>query len=270
VRICPLHHEPGSHRWAERPRGNAHLADGLEAELDKASARVVATTAPFRPGLGLALEEVVAPQPLQQLVLVRAKARRVHARKLAQREGPAVEARAEGDRALGRIERDRPNARIPKRLDHPVELCELLDECMVQLRARQLQLQEAAVELVEHDDGHDALDERLAKHARGVRGRPLDSIDHHQRAVCHAQCRRDLGRGLDLARGADHADEEGAAVALRGKRESLSDEIVERQARRSRDRDLARLLVRPRVHQANIRVCLGRHDEASGRQERIR
>mmetsp|Transcript_25409 Transcript_25409/g.43424 ORF Transcript_25409/g.43424 Transcript_25409/m.43424 type:complete len:875 (-) Transcript_25409:33-2657(-) len=185
------------------------LGDGREAEHAvralEAGRRLVGVELPL---LLLGGEVVVAPQALHHLVHVGTKLLRVHAGELGEREGPAVQACREGDGALGRVDHAVAEGVVVVRRDEDVDVLDVLDEGGVHVLRRLLELEEGAVELVDRDDGLDALAKGLAQHGLGLHAHALDAVDDHERAVGHAERGRHLGGEVNVTGRVDQVDQE--------------------------------------------------------------
>jgi hypothetical protein len=114
-----------------------------------------------------------------------------------------------------------------------------------------LELKEAAVHLVDDQDGLDPLGEGLAEHGLGLDADALDAVDDDEGAVGDAERGRDLGREVDVPGRVDEVDEVRRGAAAETRRAHL---VVEGDAR-GLDGDAALGLVRARV----------RHPHAAGR-----
>lgn len=161
------------------------------------------------PLLGLAVEEVLAPQPVHQLDDVDLEPLRVHLGELLEREGPAVQAGAETDRALARIDLGNTHKPPSKKTNAPRSAADALNypdfahgaavvrvggdddvdvlndalEGLVELLGVELELEERPVHLVHEQDGLDALGDRLTQHGLGLDAHTWGAPDQTVRRV---------------------------------------------------------------------------------------
>lgn len=76
--------------------------------------------------------------------------------------------------------------------DDDVDVLNGLDKALVGLLWGEHELRDAAIDLVQHENGADALTNGLAQHRLGLHAHTLDTVDDDEGAVSHAQGGSDL------------------------------------------------------------------------------
>ena len=94
---------------------------------------------------------------------------------------------------------------------------------LVHLLGLELELEVAAVQLVDGEDRLDALGQRLAEHGLGLHADTLDAVDNYQGTVGDPESGGDLGREVDVARRVNQVDEELSAVSVNRKDATVVD-----------------------------------------------
>mmetsp|Transcript_63104 Transcript_63104/g.148643 ORF Transcript_63104/g.148643 Transcript_63104/m.148643 type:complete len:375 (+) Transcript_63104:1838-2962(+) len=181
-----------------------HLGQRRQDELVERSVLRLAGGRPLLVGT----EVVVAPELLAHLLFRNAELFGVHAGKLWDGEGPAVEASGEAHGSVLRADLKVSHGTILVGGDDDVDLVDVLTEGLVEGFLVKLQLQEATVELV---DGHDRLDpvcQRLPQHSLRLNAHSFDAIDDHQCPVGDAERGGDLRREVDVPRRVDEVHKE--------------------------------------------------------------
>jgi len=133
-----------------------------------------------------------------------------------------VEARAERDGAGLGVDLDVAEDLLVVGRDDDVDRLDRAGERLVQVLLLDLQLEERAVDLVDDDDGLDALAEGLAKDGLGLDADTVDRVDDDEGTVGDTEGGRDLGREVDVTRRVDQVDEEVVACEEEGDRVSLA------------------------------------------------
>ena len=132
----------------------------------------------------------------------------VHLGKALERKGPLVQARAEADLTLDGLERDVAEELVVVRRDDDVHVLDRLDEAAVGLLGGQLELHDAAVQLVEEKNGANALADGLPQHRLRLHADAFDTVDDDEGAVRHTERGGHLRREVNVARGVDQVDKE--------------------------------------------------------------
>lgn len=169
-----------------------------------------------RPLLRLGVEVVVAPELGHQLVLGHAKLLGVAGGELTEREGPAVEARAERNRAGLGVDLDVAERLLVVGRDDDVDRLDRAGERLVEVLLLDLELEESTVDLVDDNDGLDALAKGLAKDSLGLNADTVNGVDDDEGTVGDTEGGRDLGREVDVTRRVDQVDEEVVACRTVG------------------------------------------------------
>jgi len=126
-------------------------------------------------------------------------------------------------------------------------------EVGIGLLSVQLQLQEAAVHLVDGQDGLDAFTQGLAQHRLGLHAHSLHAVYHHQGSVCDTQRGCDLGGEIDVAGRVDEVHQVVVAVTQAGvPLDVLVGELEVQRDAGGLDGDATVLLILPRVRQPRI------------------
>ncbi|EPY30887.1 elongation factor 2 [Strigomonas culicis] len=250
--------------------GVEDLVHGVQAELAEGAANAVAIGVGLLldPLLVLRIEEVVTPQALAHLHLIHAELRRVHVREAGQREGPGLETRADRHGALIRGHLQVTHAGVVVRRNHDVHVLQRLDEALVRLLGVQLELEDSAVDLVDEDDGADALRQRLAQHRLRLHAHALHTVHHHQRTVRHTEGGSHLGAEVNVPGGVDQVDQKPALVVIQLLDHLLGHVVVQGNGGRL-DRDTAGNLIRARIHQALVTRLLHLNN-TGGADKRVR
>jgi len=190
--------------------GVEDLEDGIQDERVEGTLNGLAVSVNVlgRPLLGCRVEEVVTPELGHHLLLVDTELLGVACSKLAEGEGPAVETRAEGDGTLLGVDLDITKGGIVVCSDNDVDGLDGTQEGLVKLLLCDLELEKRAINLVDDDDGLDALGKSLAQDGLGLDADTFNTIDDNESTIGDTKCGRDLGREIDVSRAVDEVDEE--------------------------------------------------------------
>ena len=148
------------------------------------------------------------PETLHHLVAVNTKLLGVPRRELADGEGPAVETGAESDGALVGVDLDITKGLVKVGRDDDVDRLDGTGEGLVQILLGDLELEKSTIDLVDDDDGLDALTESLAEHSLGLDAHTLDSVDDDESTIGDTESSSDLGREINVTGRVDQVDKE--------------------------------------------------------------
>mmetsp|Transcript_8322 Transcript_8322/g.23902 ORF Transcript_8322/g.23902 Transcript_8322/m.23902 type:complete len:244 (-) Transcript_8322:252-983(-) len=191
------------------------LADGLDDESAEGTGkRGVATFRLWHSGpcLGLRVEEVVAPQIFQHLVLSYAQLRSVDVREALQGEPPATTAAPKGDGAPLRRQLGVAQQGICVCRGDDIHGLDGQAQAAVYLLRSHLRLQDATIELVEEQARLHPLRQRLTQDCLRPHGAALDAVHDNDRAIGDPERGGDLPGLTETARAIDEVDQVGLRI----------------------------------------------------------
>ncbi|GKT45569.1 uncharacterized protein ColSpa_05750 [Colletotrichum spaethianum] len=195
--------------------GGEDLEDGVQDELVEGTLELLALVGALGgPLLGVGVEVVVAPETLHHLVAVDTKLLGVADSELADGESPAVQTGTEGDGTLVGVNLDITEGLVEVGGDDDVDGLDGTREGLVEVLLGDLELEKSAVDLVDDDDGLDALTESLTQDSLGLDAHTLDGVDDDESTVGDTESGSDLGREINVTGGINQVDEEVGAVGL--------------------------------------------------------
>lgn len=195
--------------------GGEDLEDGVEDELVEGTLELLTLVgAVLGPLLGLGVEVVVAPETLHHLVLVNTELLGVSDGELADGESPAVQTGTESDGTLVGVDLDVTNGLVKVGGDDDVDGLDGSGEGLVQILLGDLKLEKSTVDLVDDDDGLDALTKSLSEHSLGLDTDTLDGVDDDESTISDTESGGNLGGEIDVTGGVNQVDEEVLAVGL--------------------------------------------------------
>lgn len=186
------------------------LEDGVQDELAESALELSTTVsgAVLGPLLGLGVEVVVAPETLHHLVAVDTELLGVTGSELTDGESPAVETGAEGDGALVGVDLDITERLVEVGGDDDVDGLDGTGEGLVKILLGDLELEKSAIDLVDDDNGLDALTESLAEHSLGLDAHTLDGVDDDESTIGDTESGSDFGREINVTGRVDQVDQE--------------------------------------------------------------
>ena len=101
-----------------------------------------------------------------------------------------------------------------------------LDETLVGLFGVELELEDGTIDLVDEDDGADALGEGLTEDGFGLDADTFDAIDDDEGTVSDTEGGGDFGGEVDVSGGVDEVDQVVALVVLEAGDELFLDVVV--------------------------------------------
>mmetsp|Transcript_82865 Transcript_82865/g.235065 ORF Transcript_82865/g.235065 Transcript_82865/m.235065 type:complete len:886 (-) Transcript_82865:399-3056(-) len=223
------------------------LVDGLEHELHERAWLVRVGCVLLEPAR-LLVEVEVTPKALGELLGVKIPAVRfgVEGGVRVEREHHAEEAGSEQDVALQRREVhavvDLRADRVVQPLERLVDLLDAVAQLVVGVGRRQLQLDDEAVDAVDHEDELQFLLQRVLHHALDVDGQPGDDVDEQDYAVGDGQARDHLVLEVAVPRCVHHVEQVGLLVRV----------LHDQRHGAALDCDAAVLLVLPGVRVADL------------------
>lgn len=119
-----------------------------------------------------------------------------------------MESGSERDGSLVGVDLDVAEDGVVVGRDDDVDRLDRTGERLVEILLGDLELEESAVDLVDDDDGLDALSEGLAKDGLGLDADSLNAVDDDESSIGDTEGGGDLGREVDVTGGVDQVDEE--------------------------------------------------------------
>lgn len=201
--------ESGSLVLLEVHDSGEDLEDGVKDELVESTLELLALIgAVLGPLLGLGVEEVVAPETLHHLVAVDTELLGVAGGELADGESPAVKTGTESDGTLVGVDLDVTERLVEVGGDDDVDGLDGTREGLVKILLGDLELEKSAIDLVDNDNGLDALTESLTKDGLGLDADTLDGVDDDESTIGDTEGSSDFGREINVTGGIDQVDQE--------------------------------------------------------------
>jgi hypothetical protein len=161
--------------------GREDTEDGVKNEHVEGTLGIF--TGNLGPLLGLGVEEVVAPQTVHHLVLVDTELLGVTTGELTDGEGPTVKTGTEGNGTLLGVDLDITEDFVEVGRDDDVDGLDDTGEVLVQIFLGELELEKSAIDLVDDDNGLDALTKSLTKDGLGLDTDTFDGVDDNESTV---------------------------------------------------------------------------------------
>lgn len=191
------------------------LEDGVQDELVESTLELLALVGTvLGPLLGVGVEVVVTPETLHHLALVNTKLLGVTDGELADGESPTVQTGTESNGTLLGVDLEVTEGLVEVGGDDDVDGLDGTREGLVQILLGDLKLEKSTVDLVDDDDGLDALTKGLSQHSLGLNADTLDGVDDDKSTVSDTEGSSDLGREINVTGGVDQVDQEITAVSL--------------------------------------------------------
>lgn len=185
------------------------LEDGVENELVEGTLELLALVgAVLGPLLGLGVEVVVAPETLHHLVAVDTELLGVAGGELADGEGPAVKTGTESNGTAVGVDLDVTKGLVEVGGDDDVDGLDGTREGLVEILLGDLELEKSAIDLVDDNNGLDALTESLTKDGLGLDADTLDGVDDDESTIGNTEGSSDFGREINVTGGIDQVDQE--------------------------------------------------------------
>lgn len=185
------------------------LEDGVENELVEGTLELLALVgAVLGPLLGLGVEVVVAPETLHHLVAVDTELLGVAGGELADGEGPAVETGTEGNGTAVGVDLNVTEGLIEVGRDDDVNGLDGTREGLVKVLLGDLELEKSTIDLVDDNNGLDALTKSLTKDGLGLDADTLDGVDDNESTIGDTEGSSDFGREINVTGGVDQVDQE--------------------------------------------------------------
>lgn len=201
--------ESGSLVLLEVHDSGEDLEDRVKDELVESTLELLALIgAVLGPLLGLGVEEVVAPETLHHLVAVDTELLGVAGGELADGKSPAVKTGTESDGTLVGVDLDVTERLVEVGGDDDVDGLDGTREGLVKILLGDLELEKSAIDLVDNDNGLDALTESLTKDGLGLDADTLDGVDDDESTIGDAEGSGDFGREINVTGGIDQVDQE--------------------------------------------------------------
>ena len=148
------------------------------------------------------------PETLHHLVPVDTELLGVASGELADSKSPAVETGTESNGSLVGVDLDITESLVEVSRDDDVDGLDSTRERLVEVLLADLELEKSAINLVDDDDGLDALTESLAEHSLGLHAHTLDGVDDNEGTISDTESGRDLGREINVTGRVDQVDQE--------------------------------------------------------------
>lgn len=244
------------------------LVDGAEDELavttlEGLSGGILGALGPL---LGGGVKEVVTPEALHELVLLKTELLGVHVGEAGESETPSVETTSEGDGTGRGVDLELSHHGVLVRRDDDVDGLNGTGKVLVSLLLGELELKEGTVELVDHDDGADTLDEGLAKHSLGLDAHSLDAVDDDEGSISDTEGSSDLRGEVDVAWGINKVDQETSSVSVDLRGDISGGNLVKERDTSRLDGNAAVLLVGTGVHVSGLSGVLLSNDTSLANQ----
>ncbi|KAI6769124.1 hypothetical protein HG531_010228 [Fusarium graminearum] len=195
--------------------GGEDLEDGVEDELVEGTLELLTLVGTvLGPLLGLGVEVVVAPETLHHLVLVNTELLGVSDSELADGESPAVQTGTEGDGTLIRVDLDVTNGLVKVGRDDDVDGLDGSREGLVKILLGDLELEKSTVDLVDDDDGLDALTKSLSEDGLGLDTDTLDGVDDNESTISDTESSSNFRREINVTGRVNKVDKEVLSVGL--------------------------------------------------------
>lgn len=191
------------------------LEDGVEDELVEGTLELLTLVgAVLGPLLGLGVEVVVAPETLHHLVLVNTELLGVSDSELSDGESPAVQTGTEGNGTLVGVDLDVTNRLVKVGRNDDVDGLDGSGEGLVQILLGDLKLEKSTIDLVDDDDGLDALTKGLSEDSLGLDTDTLDGVDDNKSTISDTESSGNLRREINVTGRINEVDQEVLSVGL--------------------------------------------------------
>lgn len=185
------------------------LEDGVQDELVEGTLKGLALVLGLvGPLLGLGVEVVVAPETLKHLLAVNTELLGVLDGELADSEAPAVETGTEGNGTLVGVDLDITESLVEVGGDDDVDGLNGTGERLVEILLGDLELEKSTVDLVDTQDGLDALGQGLTQDGLGLDTDTGDTVDNDKGTVSDTESGSDFGGEINVTGGIDQVDQE--------------------------------------------------------------
>ena len=156
------------------------------------------------------------PETLHHLDLVDTELLGVTSGELADGESPAVETGTESDRTLLWVDLTVTQSLVVVSRDDDVDGLDDTGEVLVQILLGDLELEKSTVDLVDDNDGLDALTKSLAEHSLGLDAHTFDGVDDDKGTISDTESSSDFRREINVTRRVDQVDQELVLLGLDG------------------------------------------------------
>lgn len=191
------------------------LEDGVENELVEGTLELLTLVGTvLGPLLGLGVEVVVAPETLHHLVLINTELLGVSDSELADGESPTVQTGTEGDGTLVRVNLDVTNGLVKVGRDDDVDGLDGSREGLVKILLGNLELEKSTIDLVDDDDGLDALTKSLSEDGLSLDTDTLNGVDDNESTISDTESSSNLGREINVTGRVNQVDKEILSVGL--------------------------------------------------------
>lgn len=251
--------------------GIENLEDGVEHEHVETTLKLVAIgiLSLGRPLLGLGVEVRVTPELGHELLGGDTELLGVTVGELTKGEGPSVKSGTESDGSLLGVDLNVTERLLVVHGDDNVDRLDGTREGLVKLLLGDLKLEKSTINLVDDNDGLDALAEGLTEDSLGLNADTVDGVDDDESTIGDTEGGRDLGREIDVTGRIDQVDQElGTVGLLLDVGNVLLGELEEHGDGGRLDGDTTLLLIGTGVHSTRV-SSLGRGDDTGLGQEGV-
>lgn len=191
--------------------------DGVQDELVESTLKgLTLVCANLGPLLGLGVEVRVTPETLHHLVLVNTELLGVTGSELADGESPSVQTGTESNGTLLGVNLDVTKRLVEVGGDDDVDGLDDTGEVLVQVLLGDLELEKSTVDLVDDNNGLDALTESLAEHSLGLDAHTFDGVDDDKGTIGDTESGSDFRGEINVTRRVDQVDQELVLLGLDG------------------------------------------------------
>ena len=150
------------------------------------------------PDLAGGIKVPVTPELLHHLVLGDTKLGTVVLGEALEREGPLVETGSEGDSSLGGVDLHVSERFVVVGGDNHVDGFNGTPEGLVEFFGGQLELEQSAIDFVDHEHRLDTFRDGLTEHGLGLHAHSINGIDHDQSTIGDTERGRNFGRKVNV------------------------------------------------------------------------
>jgi hypothetical protein len=185
------------------------LEDGVQDELVEGALKGLALVLGLGgPLLGLGVEEVVTPETLKHLLAVNTELLGVLDGELADSEAPAVETGTESDGTAVGVDLDITKSLVEVGGDDDVDGLNGTGEGLVEILLGDLELEKSTIDLVDTQNGLDALGQSLTQDSLGLDTDTGDTVDNDKGTISDTESGSDLRGEINVTGGIDQVDQE--------------------------------------------------------------
>jgi hypothetical protein len=156
------------------------------------------------------------PETLHHLVLVNTKLLGVTGGELTDGESPSVQTGTESNGTLLGVDLDVTKSLVEVGGDDDVDGLDDTGEVLVEILLADLELEKSTVDLVDDDNGLDALTKSLTKDSLGLNADTLNGVDDDKGTIGDTEGSSDFGREINVTGRVNQVDQEVVLLGLGG------------------------------------------------------